>query len=102
MEEVVSLRRDHCLQVGARNVHGDQGQVVVFVDRDVQLTALCQLGIGGRLGKRSPQLAQLDGLPDDLAVALGDEDRSLVAVVELGVEERRRLPSAAAPCGGIV
>jgi len=37
------------LQIGARDVHRDQGQVVVLVDRDVELAALCQLRFGSRL-----------------------------------------------------
>ena len=99
---MVSLRRDHRLQIGARDVDRDQGQVVVLVDRDVELAALCQLRVGSGLCQRSPQFAQIDGLPDDLAVALGNEDRPLVSVVELGVEERRRLAPAPPPSGGII
>ena len=98
MEEVVALGRDDGLQVGAGVVDGDQGQVVVVVDLDVQLGALGQLGVGRRLGERAAQLAQLQRLADDLAVALWGVDLALVAVVELRVEERRRL-APRAPLG---
>ena len=57
----------------------------------MELGALRQLGLGRRLGERAAQLAQLQRLADDLVVALRGVDGALVAVVELRVEEGRRL-----------
>ena len=73
---------------------GDQRQVVVGVDLDVQLGALGQLAVRRRVGELAAQLAELERLADDLAVALGRVDRALVAVVQLHVEQRRRLAAA--------
>ena len=102
VEEVVALGGDRGLEVGAGDVDGDQRQVVVGVDLDVQLGPLGQLALGRRLGERAAQLAQLQRLADDLAVALGRVDRALVAVVQLGVEERRRLaPAPPAPAASL-
>ena len=102
MEEVVALGGDRLLEVGARHLDREQGQVVVGVDLDVQLGAARQLGVWSRLRQGAAQLAQRQRLADDLVVALGRVDPPLVAVVELGVEERRRLPPPRRPGGGVV
>ena len=89
MEEVVALGGDGGLEVGARHAHGDQCQVVVLVDSHVELRSLLERSCRRRLRQRAAQLAELQRLADDLAVALGCVDRALVPVVELGVEEGR-------------
>ena len=54
---------------------------MVGVDLDVQLVLARQLELGRRLGERAAQLAERRASADDLAVALGRVDGTLVAVV---------------------
>src|SRR4051794_32362121 len=89
------------LRGGAGGVHGQQRQVVVLVGLAVGVGFLRQLAPRQRVGELAPQLAQLDRPCDDLPVPLGRVDLALVPVVQLQVEQRRRLP-AAAPCRGVV
>ena len=64
---------------------------MVGVDLDVHLGPLGQLEVGRRLGERAAQFAEGEGLADDLVVALGRVDAPVVPVVQLRVEERRRV-----------
>ena len=50
----------------------------------------------------SAQVAELERAADDLAMSLRGEDPALVAVVQLCVEERRRLPRRTGARGGVV
>ena len=69
VEEVVALGAQHLAEVGAGDGDGDQREVVVLVDLDVELGALGQLEAGRRRGQRAAQLAEVERLADDLAVA---------------------------------
>jgi hypothetical protein len=62
---------------------------------------LRQREVRGWLGQRPPQPAELDRAGDDLEMALWRVDRPLVPVVQLCVEERRRLAALRA-LGGVV
>jgi hypothetical protein len=75
---------------------------VVAVDIDLQLGALDQVRTRRHLGQLAAQLTQLQGAADDLAVALRGVDLPLMAVVELRVEEGRRLPRSVLRCGRVV
>jgi hypothetical protein len=58
VEEVVALRRDRLVQVGARPVDGDQGEVVVRLDLDVELGPVRDRRARRRIGERPAQLAE--------------------------------------------
>jgi len=102
VEEVVALGGDRRLQVGARHLDGQQGEVVVPVDLHVKLGPALELGSPRRLRQRAPQLAQRQRLADYLVMALGCVYPPLVAVVQLRVEEGRRLPAPRRSPGGVV
>ena len=89
---MVALGPDHGVEVGARYVDGEQREVVVAVHLDVELGPLRQIAFCGRIGEAATQLAQLQGLADDFVVTLRRVHLALVPVVQLQVEERRRLP----------
>ena len=57
VEEVVAPGGDRLREVGARLADGDQRQVVVLLDLDVQVGARSQLEVGRRLGEGAAQLA---------------------------------------------
>src|ERR1044072_3434891 len=89
VEEVPALSGDDGLQVGSGAAGGDQGQVVIPVDLDVQLRSLSQRRASRGVGELATQLAQLQGAADDPTVALGGVDGGVVATDGLGVEESR-------------
>ena len=103
MEEVVALGADRLLQVGAGHRDRDQGQVVV-VGRP-RPGARCgsparRPGGGIASVPRSSHSASV--WPTISWWRCGRVDAALVAVVELGVEERRRLAPPRRPGGGVV
>ena len=91
VEEAAPPGAHDLLQVGTGHRDRDQGEVVVVVDLDLELRPLGQRAVGRRIGERAAQCAQLQRPADDVVMPRGCVDRSVVPVVELGVEERRRL-----------
>jgi hypothetical protein len=51
---VVALGADHLLEVGSQLQDGEQGEVVIAVDLDVEPAVRGEGGVCGRLGERAP------------------------------------------------